>query len=64
LCRWLQQRQVAIDRCTKTELGEYLATIESFRAGPRLACEGTVTALVDFLGARATSSAFSAIEAR
>jgi hypothetical protein len=51
-CGWLQAQRVAIERCTKAELDAYLATIASFRAGPRAGCERTVTALVAFLAAR------------
>lgn len=51
-CRWLQGQHVPIERCTRTELDAYLASIASFRPGPRVACQRTITALVDFLGGR------------
>jgi hypothetical protein len=49
-CRWLQQQRVAVEACTPAVLDAYLATLASFRTGPHLACERTVTALLTFLG--------------
>jgi hypothetical protein len=51
-CGWLQRRRQAIERCTTADLDAYLASIASFRPGPREACQRTVTALIDFLAAR------------
>ena len=48
-CAWLQLQRIAIERCTNNEVDTYLATIASFRPGPRSACRRTVTALIDFL---------------
>jgi hypothetical protein len=54
-CGWLQRHRLAVERCTPTDLDAYLASIASFRPGPRAACQRTVTALVGFLAARAPS---------
>jgi hypothetical protein len=61
-CRWLERRRTALDRCTPTDLHAYLTSIASFRPGPRAACQRTVTALVDFLAARAPETAQSSVE--
>jgi hypothetical protein len=50
-CSWLQAQRIEIERCTYSDLAAYLATIDSFRPGPRSACQRTVTALMDFLAA-------------
>jgi hypothetical protein len=48
-CRWLLQQHLKIEACTRSQLNEYLATLSSFRPGPRAACQRTTTALIAFL---------------
>jgi hypothetical protein len=55
-CGWLQRERMAVERCTKTDIDAYLASIASFRPGPRAACQRTVTELIDFFAARAPIS--------
>lgn len=50
-CAWLQDRHLDIEHCTRQDRDAYLAEIRSFRPGPRVACTGAVTALIDFLAA-------------
>lgn len=52
-CGWLQRQHLTIERCTRIDLDAYLASIASFRPGPHSACQRTVTALIDFIAARA-----------
>lgn len=61
-CGWLQRQRLAIERCTKADLEAYVASIASFRPGPRAACQRTVTALISFLEARAPTIARSPSE--
>jgi hypothetical protein len=53
-CRWLHEHHVAIEACTSVQLDAYLATLTSFRPGPRAACERTVQALMAFVSEPST----------
>jgi hypothetical protein len=63
-CAWLRSQGMTIEQCTRTELSDYLKSVDSFRPGPRSACRRTVTDLVEWLNRRAESESDPARENR
>lgn len=48
-CGWLREHARPVEQCDEDDLSAYLASTGSFRPGPRVACEHTAKALVDFM---------------